>query len=232
MILAATGEPEKEEKLTIEEAIAMGSAMEHNNYTEEKYYVTGEIVEISSTKYGNMKLADEDGNVLTIYGTWSADGEDRYDALEVKPVVGDTVTVYGIIGRYNSAPQMKNGWITDHVPGDGESNDPAADSELTIEEAIALGESKLHNVYTADKYYVTGVIVDVYNTQYGNMKIEDENGNILTIYGTYDADGELGYADMEVQPVEGDTVTIYGIIGQYNGVAQLKNGWITEHTPA
>ena len=64
------------------------------------------------------------------------------------------------------------------------------------------------------------------------MKITDENGNILTIYGTYGADGELRYDALEVKPVVGDTVTIYGIIGQYNGVAQVKNGWIVEHTPA
>ncbi|MGM9647751.1 MAG: hypothetical protein ACI3YH_06445, partial [Eubacteriales bacterium] len=34
------------------------------------------------------------------------------------------------------------------------------------------------------------------------------------------------------KPVAGDTVKIYGIVGQYNGTAQIKNGWIVEHTPA
>ena len=85
--------------LSIEEAIAMGSAMEHNVYTEEKYYVTGVITEVYNTQYGNMKLADEAGNILTIYGTYSADGELRYDAMEVKPVAGDIVTIYGIVGQ-------------------------------------------------------------------------------------------------------------------------------------
>ena len=110
--------------------------------------------------------------------------------------------------------------------------DPTPDSKLTIKEAIALGASKEHNVYTTGKYYVTGVIKSVYNTQYGNMYIQDEDGNELCIYGTYSADGSTRYDAMEVQPVVGDTVTIYGIIGQYNGTPQIKNGWITEHTPA
>ena len=111
-------------------------------------------------------------------------------------------------------------------------NDPAADSTLTIAEALALGASKAHNTYTAGKYYVVGEITEVYNTQYGNMKIKDAEGNILTIYGTYSADGSTRYDSLEVKPVAGDTVKIYGIVGQFNGTAQIKNGWIVEHTPA
>ena len=222
--------------LTIEEAIALGESKEHNTYTDEKYYVTGVITSVYNEQYGNMYIEDENGNRLTIYGTYSADGELRYDAMEVKPVKGDTVTIYGRVGQYSGTAQIKNGWIVDHVPGEGDDEeevpDPEADSTLTIEQAIALGASKDHNNYTSNKYYVTGVITEVYNEQYGNMYIEDENGNRLTIYGTYSADGELRYDALEVKPVAGDTVTIYGIVGQYNDVAQVKNGWITAHTAA
>ena len=112
------------------------------------------------------------------------------------------------------------------------TQDPAADSTLTVEQAIALGASKEHNVYTSGKYYVTGEITEVYNTQYGNMKIKDAAGNILTIYGTYDATGDVRYDALAVKPVAGDTIKVYGIIGQYYDTAQMKNGWIVEHTPA
>ena len=111
------------------------------------------------------------------------------------------------------------------------ANDPAPNSTLTIAEAIALGNTKVKDQYTEGKYYVTGVITEVYNEQYGNMYITDGNGNTLTIYGTYSADGNTDYKDMAVKPVAGDTVTVYGIIGMYNS-AQMKNGWITAHTPA
>ena len=233
--------PADDDVLTVEEAIAMGSAMEHNVYTEQKYYVTGVITEVYNTMYGNMKITDDAGNILTVYGTFSADGELRYDAMEVKPVAGDTVTVYGIVGQYNGTPQIKNGWITEHIPGEGGDigggDDPVdppvdpAENTLTILEAIEMGSAMAHNTYTEDKYYVTGVISEVYNDVYGNMRLIDEAGNILTIYGTYSADGELRYDAMEVKPVAGDTVTIYGIVGQYNDVPQIKNGWITAHTP-
>ncbi len=233
-------DPAADSQLTIPQATELGLSKDHNTYTEGKYYVTGVVTEVYNTQYGNMKITDEAGNILTIYGTYSADGETRYDAMEVKPVAGDTVKIYGIVGQFNGTAQIKNGWIVEHTAAEGETpveppvenNDPAADTQLTIEEAIALGLSKDHNTYTDGKYYVTGVITEVYNTQYGNMKITDEAGNILTIYGTFDADGTNRYDAMAVQPVAGDTVKIYGIVGQYNDVAQIKNGWIVEHTAA
>ena len=272
--------PVADSTLTVEQVLALGKAHAHNTYTEGKYSVTGVITEVYNTQYGNMKIKDENGNILTIYGTYSADGSTRYDAMETKPVAGDTVTVYGIVGQYNGTAQVKNGWITAHTaphqcesvcdtcgkcldtecteevcannrcPGHEEvhtcadangdflcdSEDcgkilaPVADSTLTVEQVLALGKAHAHNTYTEGKYSVTGVITEVYNTQYGNMKIKDENGNILTIYGTYSADGSTRYDAMETKPVAGDTVTVYGIVGQYNGTAQVKNGWITAHT--
>jgi hypothetical protein len=46
---------------------------------------------------------------------YSYDGKIKYEALEAKPVAGDEVTVYGIIGNYSGTPQMKNGWIDDFI---------------------------------------------------------------------------------------------------------------------
>ena len=101
------------------------------------------------------------------------------------------------------------------------------DTTLTIEQAIELGSKKAHDTYTDGKYYVAGVITEIYNTSYGNMYITDGE-NTLTVYGTYSADGKTRFDAMETQPVVGDTVIIYGIVGQYNGNAQIKNGWIME----
>lgn len=102
---------------------------------------------------------------------------------------------------------------------------PAADSVLTIEQAIALGKA-LGGSYTTDKYYVTGTIKNVYNDQYGNMYIKDENGNEFCIYGTYSADGKIRYDALTGKPVAGDVITVYGVIGSYGTTPQMKNGWI------
>ncbi len=222
--------PDATNTLTIEQAIELAQTKDHNTFTDEKYYVTGVITSIYETYYGNMYIVDEEGNTLTIYGTYSADGELRYGDMTSKPDAGDTVTLYGIIGKYGTASQMKNAWIIEFTPGEleEENNDPADGTVLTIPEAIELGETKLSNIYTENKYYVTGTITGFYGDQgetYGNIYITDEDGNQILVYGTWSEDGTVKYGDLEVKPQVGDIVTVYGVVGNYNGTAQMKNGW-------
>ena len=110
---------------------------------------------------------------------------------------------------------------------------PEADTVLTIPQAILLGETLATDAYTTTKYYITGIITSVSNAEYGNLYIVDADGNELLIYGTYSADGKTGYSSLSYKPVKGDEVTVYGIVGNYKGGAQMKNGWfdeIVQHT--
>ena len=127
--------------LTIEEAIAMGTPMTHNTYTSEKYKVTGVIDEIYDTAWGNMYIKDAAGNRLKVYGTYDATGDIRYDALTVKPVVGDTVVLLGIIGNYNEEAQMKSGWIVEHLP----SGNPAPEGPVIPEGGVSLDLTNKEN---------------------------------------------------------------------------------------
>ena len=233
--------PAADAELTIEQALALGALYTKDNYTANKYYITGTIVDITNVTYGNMNIEDENGNKILVYGLYSADGNTRYDAMETKPVAGDTITVYGIIGYY-SAPQMKDGWMTEHIPAECDHVDangdyvcdndgcdvvvpPAADSTLTFAQATLLGSLTT----TTEKYYMTGTITEVVNTQYGNMYIKDADGNTFYIYGLYSADGNTRYDSMETKPVVGDEVTLYGIITSHEGNSQMKNAWLDEH---
>ena len=220
------------ETLTVKQAYDKGNAMEHDTTTDVKYKVTGIVKDIKHDTYGNMNITDGNGNTIYVFGSYSADGTTMYGDMDKKPVAGDTVTVLGVVGNYNG-PQMKNVWIlsfeSPKMPSNEELGLPATDgAEITIEQAIKAGEKIPHNLYTENKYKVTGVIKEVYKAEYGNMYIMDAEGNTLNIYGTYNADGTVKYKDMEVKPIAGDTVTIYGAIGNYNG-PQIKNGWIVDH---
>ncbi len=222
--------PDATNTLTVKEAIDLGAAQDTGAYTADKYYVTGKITAVSNTQYGNIYIADEDGNEILVYGTYGADGKDRYDALASKPDEGDTVTVYGVVGNFKGTPQLKNAWIIEFTAGELDveaPTEPEADSVLTIEEAIALGLTKRSNTFTENKYYVTGVITEIYNEEYGNMKITDDAGNILTLYGTWEVLDEIRFDAMLNKPAVGDTITVYGVIGQYNGTPQMKNGVFT-----
>lgn len=106
---------------------------------------------------------------------------------------------------------------------------PAADSVISIEKAIEIGETVKGD--TANKYYISGKITSIASTTYGNFTIEDENGKSIYVYGTYDATGANRYDAMENAPQVGDTVKLYSIVSYYNN-AQLKNAWIVEVTAA
>jgi len=253
---------------TLPEAADIGMEQGHNTYTTDTYILTGTITEIYNETYGNLYIADEAGNILTIYGTYSADGSTRFDKMESKPAVGDVVVLLGVLGQYNGTAQAKNAWILswETPAGACQHTNVAADytkdglrhwkvcadcgevatdkvahtivngvcsvcayapTAVTLPEALEIGAAKDDNVFdTSATYIVTAVVKEIYNETYGNMRLTDEAGNILTIYGTYSADGSTRFDAMETKPAVGDTVTIYGALGRYGSTVQIKNGWI------
>ncbi len=219
--LDEAAEPAAKE-VSIPEAIQI--AQEANGV---KYIVRGTVVEVKNATWGNMYIEDAEGNKLYIYGTYSADGTVRYDAMEVKPNVGDTVMLMGELSTYNGEAQMKNGWLLSHELAPEPIPDPV---EITIAEALAIASAKEHNTYTAEMYILTGVIAEVTNETYGNMYIQDADGNKILLYGLYDEAG-IRYDAMTTKPVAGDTITVVGVLGQFNGNPQMKNATMTAHTP-
>lgn len=119
--LPAFKDPDPIEK-TIAEFIDIANKLEQNATTNpQKYVITGTVKEIKSEQYGNLIITDGNGKDIYIYGTYSADGKTAYNALEVKPVVGDTVKLVGVASYYDG-PQMKSGWILAHTPAQGGSD--------------------------------------------------------------------------------------------------------------
>ena len=101
----------------------MADALGAGNYTTGKFYMTVIVESVYNTQYGNANVKDANGDAYVIYGLYSADGTTRYDALSYKPVAGDELTVYGVVGSYAKegvlqSYQMKNGWIDEVVAHD------------------------------------------------------------------------------------------------------------------
>ena len=108
---------------------------------------------------------------------------------------------------------------TKMLPADGEF--------LTIPQALAI--AKLAGTsYTTQKYFITGIVTNVYNTTYGNLYLKDEAGNELCIYGLYTWDKAVRYDKMEYKPVEGDELTVYTVLGMYSTTCQGKDAWIDD----
>ena len=104
---------------------------------------------------------------------------------------------------------------------------PAADEYLTIPQALAVAKAA-GTTYTTQKYFITGIVTNVYNTQYGNMYLKDAEGNQICIYGLYTWDKAVRYDKMEYKPVEGDELTVYTVLGMYNTTAQGKDAWMDD----
>lgn len=208
-------DPTPDTELSIKDALALGASKEHNVYTEGKYYVTGVITEVYQTTYGNMKITDAEGNILTVYGTYDATGATKYGDLSWKPVAGYTVTVYGIIGQYNGTVQLKNGWITEMTP--------VADAELTVDNVLTMGATMADGDVTADKYYVTGKVSAVTGGAFGKITLKGKSGKTIEVSGT-----------MSLKPVVGDTLTVYGTVSKSGEAVVMKGAWSTalEKLPA
>ncbi len=89
-----------------------------------------------------------------------------------------------------------------------------------------IGAGQATNDLTTTKYYTKGKITSIANTTYGNMYIQDDEGNELYIYGLY-IDGKK-YGDATTKPVVGDTIVINGAMTSYNSKAQMKNADLIE----
>ena len=100
---------------------------------------------------------------------------------------------------------------------------PTSYSWLTVEEAIALGETYAHNTFSEELYYIEGTVTEIASSTYGNMYIRDAYGNEIFIYGLKNIEGNW-YFPNATTPVEvGDTIIILTCVGYYDSYAELKN---------
>ncbi len=109
---------------------------------------------------------------------------------------------------------------------------PSDPTELTdIATVLAAASGLEDNVLTKDIYLVKGTIIEIKNTEYGNMTIKDEAGNELYLYGFYNEDGTVRFDKMTTQPKVGDTVTVAGYATAYKGNPQMKDARLKELIP-
>ena len=118
---------------TITEIIAMCANYQDAASTE-RFYVQGEVVEITDPNYGEMIIKDSTGSI-SVFGTYGADGEDRYSDLTDKPVKGDTVLLYATIQSYKGEAEIHSGWIIEFT-----HNEPTFD--INDYETLSISQAR------------------------------------------------------------------------------------------
>ena len=217
----------KYDLITIERAIEIAQANGEDK-NDDRYYIYGTVKSIDNASYGQMTITDGT-HELMVYGTYDKDGGKRYSELDEKPVAGDAIVLYGNLCTYKGTPEVYSGWIQEFMAQPKpEVTLPAAGSEITIAQAIAIAEAA-GDTATVDRWIIKATVKSVVNPTYGEMYITDGT-NELYVYGTYDKDGVKRYSELTERPVAGDSITLSVNLSVFNGTPQVKAGWIQEFT--
>lgn len=100
------------------------------------------------------------------------------------------------------------------------------DSEISLDDAVAFGQTFSSNRFSSDKYFVRGEVVSIEGSGSSvDIVIKDGKGNTLLLYRTYGKNG-ADYSSMAVKPKVGDEILVRGVVGQYKGDSEMKDAWI------
>ena len=176
-----------------------------------EFIVDGDVYKTVSVEKGAVvTLPDEPAKDGYIFDGWYLD--EAYTAVFIMTL------------PINSSTRLYAKWVKGNaaIPSD------IAEQIITVEQALELcGEP---GSITSERYYIYGKVVSVDNAEYGAMTVEDETGTI-SVYGSYSADGSVGYSKMEEVPYKGDEVLLYCLLQNYNGAKEVKSAWIISVFP-
>ena len=162
-----------------------------------QYRLTGLVTKVDDAAAGKYYISDYTGQVYV----YKASGE---------VALNDVVTIVGKHAEFKGTPQV----------GSGKLEEVCASAEpISLADFNAAADDN-------DKLYVlTGKIVEIVNDKYGNVYIEDENGEKVYLYGVYgDWTGEnKQYFIKDNGIAVGDTITVVTIKTSHNDAPQGKN---------
>lgn len=162
-----------------------------------QYRLTGLVTKVDDAAAGKYYISDYTGQVYV----YKASGEVS---------LNDVVTIVGKHAEFKGTPQV----------GSGKLEEVCASAEpISLADFNAAADDN-------DKFYVlTGKIVEIVNDKYGNVYIEDENGEKVYLYGVYgDWTGEnKQYFIKDNAIAVGDEITVVTIKTSHNDAPQGKN---------
>ena len=174
-----------------------------------QYRIVGHVTGFNNYN-NNFYLKDYTGEVYAYY----------VNTQGIKDIaIGDFVTVVGTRGEYKGTPQMPKGTLLEKY---------TASPEVSVAEFLTKEDG--NDVY----YKLTGTITEIKNAQYGNVYLQDANGDIVYVYGLLPGYGATGAAKqglVEAMGLKvGDTLTIVGNKASYKGDPQVGNAVYLSHT--
>ena len=210
--------------LTIPQALAIAE-LAGTSYTTQKYYITGIVTNLYNTQYGNFYIKDDAGNEICIYGLYSADGNTRYDAMSYKPVEGDEVTVYTVLGMYSTTKQGKNAWLDEVVAHTHDYSESVTAPTCTAAGYTTYTCSICKNAYTADETEALGHTTENGTCDNCGLTIggsEPVIGTLATF--TFGANGSASHVDPNTKFSNGKSYTVNGYALTFSSATNCYDG--------
>ena len=162
-----------------------------------QYRLTGLVTEVDDAAAGKYYISDYTGQLYVYKASGTV-------------ALNDVVTIVGKHAEYKGTPQVGSGYL---------------EKLCASTEAISLADFNAAADDNNKLYVLTGKITEIANDKYGNVYIEDENGEKVYLYGVYgDWTGEnKQYFIKDNGIAVGDTITVVTIKTSYNGSPQGKN---------
>ena len=198
--------PQMKDAIVLAHSTPTGAGDITGTVTDVEYLVTGEVTSIANEKYGNLYIKDAAGNEIYVYGLYNSLGT-RYDSLDVKPAVGDTITVLSYASVYNDVKQLKNAVLVGCVKAPAEGDETpsnvlsytfanydagtqyAENEAHTLDEKVSVTVNDGHftsqlRLYDSESNDSTAVIActNVINS----IKLRAGNKAALKVYGSAD----------------------------------------------
>ena len=216
-----TGLAEGYDVITIEQAIEIAKLAE--GATTPRYYILATISTVSNAQYGAMYIEDATGSI-SVYGTYSEDGELTYAEMTNKPGKGDLVLLSCTLHTYNGTAEVQNARL---IKFESVQLDESKYTEMNIADARNAAEGTLIKVtgVVAQITYASGYVpnglylVDGTNSIYvfdGDLAALVSVGNTITILAEktwWILDTEVSFADK------------FG----YQGCNQLADAWLLQN---
>lgn len=188
------------------------------------------LCSVSGSKLRSQFFESTNANYFIGYGEYGATVKNNIEDGKTYYIVTDTYSsLYGPNGlteieRYDETTFARD-LLAAYIERGGMTAGENPSYTLTsIPELLAIADTLEENKETLQEYFVKGKVISIDNETYGNMYVEDENGNQFYIYGIYDSTGEIRYDAMSPQPKIGDTVIVEGKLKKYvyNSIVKLE----------
>lgn len=203
------------------------------------YYVYGTIIDDPTAEYCNFNLSDGTDKIIC-YGLWNTEGTKRYgskrDIAELPVKKGDVVYLYAQLQNFGGTYELINARLQP-APEEGSN----VICPLTVAKAAEICTAlETAGVDSEKKYYIKGIVGEIYNTDYCNFYLVDGSEVKLTVYGLWANATERYGAKRQIATFpfkQGDEMVIYGNLQKFvkgeTTTLEITNGLLISYaTPA